>query len=60
MNWLYCLVQDKRGATAAEYALILAIVGGAVSAAAFFMGGAIAAAMNDAASCIGTHGGSCP
>ena len=53
------MVKDESGASAAEYALILAIVGSAVALAAITLGGAIANAMNDAASCIATDGSSC-
>lgn len=60
MVQLICLALDKRGATAAEYALILAVVGGAIAAAAFFLGATVADAMNDAGSCISSHGGTCP
>lgn len=42
------LLKDVSGASAAEYALILAIVGAAIALAAFNLGGAIATAMDDA------------
>jgi len=45
-------LKDESGASAAEYALILAIVGTAIAAAAIFLGDEIAGAMNDAADCI--------
>ena len=51
---------DQEGAAAAEYALILAIVGAAIAAAAIFLGGAIATAINNAATCIQTGGVTCP
>ena len=35
------MLRDDSGASAAEYALILAIVGSGIAAAAFFLGGAI-------------------
>ena len=44
--------KDESGASAAEYALILAIVGAAIAAAAIFLGQSIATAINSAASCI--------
>lgn len=44
--------RDESGASAAEYALILAIVGTAIAAAAITLGGAISGAMSDAATCI--------
>ena len=47
-------LKEQDGASAAEYALILAIVGAAIAAAAIFLGGAIASAINSAASCIQT------
>ena len=46
------MIRDNSGASAAEYALILAIVGAAIAVAAVFLGGEIADAMNQAASCI--------
>ena len=48
------MLRDKRGASAAEYALILAIVGAAIALAAVTLGGEIAEAMNEATSCIET------
>ena len=47
---------DESGASAAEYALILAIVGTGIAVAAFTLGGAISTAMDTASSCI-TGGG---
>ena len=41
MNTFIKLIKDDSGASAAEYALILAIVGSGIAAAAFFLGGAI-------------------
>ena len=46
------MLRNTRGASAAEYALILAIVGAAIAAAAIFLGGEVATAINDAGSCI--------
>ena len=46
------LLRSKRGASAAEYALILAIIGAAIAVAALALSGAIADEMNDAGSCI--------
>ena len=46
------LLKDKSGASAAEYALILAIVGSAIAVAALGLGSAVGNRMNDAASCI--------
>lgn len=50
------MLKDQSGASAAEYALILAIVGAGIAAAAFALGGSISTAMSDAGSCI-TSGG---
>lgn len=49
MTFLTKLWNDESGASAAEYALILAIVGSAIAAAALILGGAIATEMNEAA-----------
>ena len=46
------LLKDVSGASAAEYALILAIVGAAIALAAFNLGGAIDNAMDGARECI--------
>lgn len=46
------MLRNKRGASAAEYALILAIVGAAIALAAIFLGGEIAGAINSAGTCI--------
>jgi pilus assembly protein Flp/PilA len=51
--------RDESGASAAEYALILAIVGAGIAAAAIFLGGAISTAMNSAGDCIATDGATC-
>ena len=57
------MIRDDRGAAAAEYALILAIVGAAIAVAAVLLGGAIANAMDEARNCINnpptTSGGTC-
>ena len=54
------IIRDDSGASAAEYALILAIVGTAIAFAAIFLGGEIAGAVNDAGTCISSNGQSCP
>ncbi len=51
--------RDQGGASAAEYAMILAIVGAGVAGAAIVLGGAIATAINDTATCISTDGATC-
>ena len=47
-------LKDEDGASAAEYALILAIVGAAIAAAAIFLGQNVANAINNAGNCIAT------
>ena len=54
------MTKDQSGASAAEYALILAIVGSAVAAASMLLGNTIGDAINDTSTCISTNGGSCP
>ena len=51
-NLVKALWADDSGASAAEYALILAIVGTGIAAAAFLLGGAISNAMNKATNCV--------
>jgi pilus assembly protein Flp/PilA len=50
------MLNDDTGASAAEYALILAIVGGAIALAAIALGGAVSNSMNRASNCIKTPG----
>ncbi len=47
------MLSDDSGASAAEYALILAIVGSAIALAAIGLGAAVKTSMNRAANCIG-------
>ena len=54
MNIFTKLLRDESGASAAEYALILAIIGSAIALAAIALGCAVATSVNDAASCITT------
>ncbi len=53
MNTFIKLLKDDSGASAAEYALILAIVGTAIAASALLLGTAISDSMTNAADCIG-------
>ena len=53
------ILNDDSGASAAEYALILAIVGTAIAGASILLGGTISTAMNSASTCISTKGGTC-
>jgi pilus assembly protein Flp/PilA len=48
------MLQDESGASAAEYALILAIIGGAVAVASIALGASVGEAMNRTSNCI--HG----
>lgn len=53
-NFLVNLLKDESGASAAEYALILAIIGTGIAGAAIYLGTQISTAMNDSATCIST------
>lgn len=53
-------LRDETGASAAEYALILAIVGTGIAVAAVALGTTISTAMNDAGTCISSNGANCP
>ena len=46
------MLRNKRGASAAEYALILAIIGAVIAIAALGLSDAIGNAMDNTASCI--------
>jgi len=46
------MLKDQSGASAAEYALILAIIGTGIALSAIYLGGKISTAMNSAANCI--------
>ena len=53
-NFLNTFLRDESGASAAEYALILVIVGIGIVTAGIALSGAIGDAMSDAADCIDT------
>ena len=53
-NFFKTFANDESGASAAEYALILVIIGVAIVSGALFLGGAIGTAMSEAGSCIQT------
>jgi len=59
LKLLKTFLADDNGASAAEYALILAIVGSAIAAAAIGLGGAITNSINNASTCISTKGVTC-
>jgi pilus assembly protein Flp/PilA len=50
-------IRDETGAAAAEYALILAIVGAGIAGAAFALGGAVSTSMKKASNCINAANG---
>ncbi len=50
---------DQSGAAAAEYVIILAIIGSALAVAVVLLSGAIATAINDTAECINSDGNTC-
>ncbi len=52
--------EDQSGAAAAEYVIILAIIGSALAVAIILLSGAISKAINDTALCINTDGSDCP
>ena len=54
------MMKDEAGASAAEYALILAIVGTGIAGAAWALGGAITGSMTRAATCIPVAAGAPP
>ena len=61
MHWrrFIHLMLDQDGASAAEYALILAIIGGAIAIAAITLGSSISNSMNKATANIANCGGGC-
>ncbi|MBT9472726.1 MAG: Flp family type IVb pilin [Pseudomonadota bacterium] len=54
MSKFVSFLKDESGASAAEYALILAIVGAGIAGAALFLGGTISNAINTAGTTIAT------
>ncbi len=59
MTFIKNFLTDDSGASAAEYALILAIVGSGIAAASILLGDAIETAVSDAATCIDSDGVTC-
>ena len=53
------MLRDDSGASAAEYALILAIIGGAIALAAIGLGTAVSGAMNRASDCVNAPVAAC-
>ncbi len=56
VKFVSSFLRDESGASAAEYALILAIIGSGIAVAAFTLGGNISTAMTDAGDCIANPG----
>jgi pilus assembly protein Flp/PilA len=59
MRLLKRLLNDSTGASAAEYALLLGIIGAAIGLAALALGGSISNAMNRSSGQIRNCGGGC-
>lgn len=59
MTKIMSYLTDENGASAAEYALILAIVGTGIALAAFTLGGSISGAITKASDCIKSVNGTC-
>ena len=59
VKFVTSFLRDESGASAAEYALILAIIGTGIAAAAFALGESITGAMDKAVDCIETTDGTC-
>jgi pilus assembly protein Flp/PilA len=59
VKFVKSFVMDESGASAAEYALILAVIGSAVALAAVALGGAIGTALQQTKTCISTNGSTC-
>ena len=53
------MLRDESGASAAEYALILAIIGATLAVAAVALGDAIGNAIDDTTDCIESDGTDC-
>lgn len=58
MQKIVSFLKDESGASAAEYALILAIIGAGVGVAVFALGGAITAKVTNATKCINSNAAS--
>lgn len=56
MTKFVSFLKEEAGASAAEYALILAIVGAGIAIAAIALGGSIQTAISNASSCITAPG----
>ena len=54
MSNIVSYLNDENGASAAEYALILAVIGAAIAVAALSLGGSIKNVIQNASDCINT------
>ena len=59
MTKFVSFLKEENGASAAEYALILAIVGAGIAVADIALGTAVNTAVSGAATCINTDGVTC-
>ena len=59
LNKLISFVRGEEGASAAEYALILAIVTTGIAGATVLLGQNISSAISEAASCVQSQGATC-
>jgi pilus assembly protein Flp/PilA len=59
MSKIISYLKDENGASAAEYALILAIIGAAIALAMVFLSGQVGTAINRTGNCISSNGLTC-
>jgi pilus assembly protein Flp/PilA len=59
VKFVTSFLRDESGASAAEYALILAIVGTGIAGAAVVLGDAIGSAVEEASTCISDETAAC-
>jgi len=59
LRWWIRFRKDESGASATEYALTLAVIGGCVVCTALALGYAIESAFNNAGECIQSHAEKC-
>lgn len=59
-KFLTSFLKDTGGASAPEYAILLAVIGSVVIIAAQYLGQETAGQMNDTGTCIATDGATCP
>ena len=59
VKFVKSFIRDESGASAAEYALILAVIGTAIAIGSIALGKAIGGALTDATKCISTNGVTC-